>query len=254
VARSGRAIRVTLLAELTAPSIQLLTLLFMLVGFSTSVAPQLAQSIPMSAMDDSQRTLFVLADLIATTWWFLVPMLVGLAGLSLWSLPRYCGVMRPYLDRIPPWSVYKVYSAVTFMISMSALIKSGVPIESAIRFIKTQSSPWLADHLSVMVGRLRSGVEQGEAMDTGLLPPRVADMVAIYSRTADFDAAIFSVGRMAMDDGLASIKAKASLAKTASTIAIGAMVAWIFLSMLAISDAAVRAGNQTNQVVTPGRR
>lgn len=250
VARSGRAIRIALTAELTTPVIQVLVLVFMLVGFSTTVAPQLTQSIPMSAMDDSQRMLFTLARAIADWWLLFVMALAAVSAAALWSMPRYIGVVRPYLDRIPPWSIYKTYCSATFMIAMSALIKSGVPIESAIRFVKVQSSPWLAEHLSLMVGRLRSGMEQGDAMDTGLLTPRMADMVAIYSRTADFDAAVSSIGRLALDDGLANIKATAGMAKTASTLAIGLIVAWMFLSMMGITDAAQRATNQGNQVST----
>lgn len=247
VARSSAAIRATLVAEMTTPAIQLVILVAMLIGFSTTVAPQLTQSVPMSAMDDSQKALFGLSSVISTTWYFIVPAIGVLGYLALWSMPRYTGSLRPYLDRIPPWSVYRIYSSATFMISLSALIKAGVPIETAIRFIKQQSSPWLKEHLSIMVGRLRGGMEQGAAMDTGLLSDRLSDMVAIYSRTADFDSAVSSIGKISMEDGLANIKAKAGMAKTMSTIAIGAMVAWIFLAMMGISDAAQRANNQTQQ-------
>jgi type II secretory pathway component PulF len=249
VARSSAAIRSTLIEEMMTPGIQLLILLAMLIGFSTGLAPQLVQSVPMSAMDDSQRLLLGLAAVIASTWYLIVPALVAVAYFALWSMPRYMGALRPFLDRIPPWSVYRVYSSATFMIALSALIKSGVPIETAIRFIKQQSSPWLKDHLSVMIGRLRAGVEQGSAMDTGLLSDRLADMVAIYSRTADFDAAVSSIGKISMEDGLANIKTSAGFAKTIATIAIGALVGWIFLSMLGISDAAQRANNQTQQAI-----
>lgn len=253
VARSSSQIRKTLAAELTTPAIQSLVLIFVLIGFSTTVAPQLTQSVPLWAMDDSQRALFGLSAFIASTWYVITPALAGLVYLALWSMPRYTGTFRPYLDKLPPWSIYRVYCSSTFMISLSALIRAGVPIETAIRFIKQQSSPWMAEHLAQMVRSLRSGVEQGEAMDTGLLSDRLSDMVAIYSRTADFDRAVSSVGKLSMEDGLTNIKGKAAMAKTVATLLIGVVVGWIFLAVMGISDAAQRANQQQQSVIQQSR-
>lgn len=245
VARSSTEILRTVRGQMTMPAIQIAILVAMLIGFSTGLAPELARSIPASAMDDSQRALFGLADVVAATWYLIVPILAAALAFALWTMPRYTGRLRPYLDRLPPWSIYRTYSSATFMIAMSGLIKAGVPIETAIRFIRQQSKPWLAEHLGLMVGRLRAGVEQGEAMDTGLMTDRLSDMVAIYSRTADFDTAISYIGEEAMKGGIRDIEAKAAFARTLSTIAIGLMAGWIFVAMMGISDAAQRANTQT---------
>lgn len=247
VARSGAAIRGVVAAEMTTPVIQVIALVVMLIAFSTSLAPELTRSIPMSAMDDSQRALFSFAAVVASTWLFALPAMIAGLGLAIWSMPRYTGPFRTMLDRLPPWSVYRIYSSATFMIALSSLIKAGVPIESAIRFIRAQSSPWMKEHTSVMVGRLRAGVEQGDAMDTGLLSNRMADMVAIYSKTSNFDVAVSSVGKMSMDDGLTNIKKQAGAARTVSTVLIGLLVGWIFTAMMSISDAAQRANTTTQQ-------
>jgi toxin co-regulated pilus biosynthesis protein E len=254
VARAGAAIRGVLAAEMTTPAIQAVALFGMLIGFSTSMAPEMVQSVPLAAMDDSQRALFGLAAVVASTWYILLPLLVvGLAA-AFWSMPRYTGALRPMMDRLPPWSVYRVYSGATFMISLSALIKAGVPIDSGIRFIRQQSSPWMREHMATMSGRLRAGVEQGEALDTGLLSDRMADMVAIYSKTSNFDAAVSTVGRMSMDDGLVNIKRKAGAVRTLTTILIGVLVGWIFTAVMGISDAATRANTMTQQQLMKNSR
>jgi type II secretory pathway component PulF len=254
IARSTAAIKATLRAELSAPIIQTMVLLAMLIGFSVEIAPQLRHSIPDWAFDGSQRALFTLSSVVAKVWYYVLPA-IGLAlYAAVWSMSRYTGAVRRYLDRLPPWSVYKIHASATFMISLSALIKAGVPVDSAIQFIKKQSDPWMREHLSVMVGRLKAGEEQGAAMDTGLLSDRVADMVAIYSKTANFDAAISNIGQMAMDDGLSNIKAIAATGRTVSIIAIGAMTAWIFLAMMGIGDAAQRANNDSQQPAVMQKR
>ena len=249
VARSGAAIRGVVAAEMTTPAIQAIALVVMMIAFSTSMAPELTGSIPMSAMDGSQRALFAFAAVVASTWLFAVPAMIASVGLAIWSMPRYTGPFRTVLDRLPPWSIYRIYSSATFMIALSSLIRAGVPIESAIRFILAQSSPWMKAHTSVMVGRLRAGVEQGDAMDTGLLSNRMADMVAIYSKTSNFDVAVSSVGKMSTEDGLVNIKKQAGAARTVSTVLIGLLVGWIFTAMMSISDAAQRANTMTQQSV-----
>lgn len=241
VARASAAIRGTMFAELSVPTMQVVALLLMLVGFSLKMAPELVRTVPLSSMDESQRTLFALADVVAQTWHVGFVAMAAAAMATLWSMPRYSGSLRPYLDKIPPWSIYRIYSSATFAISLSSLIRAGVPIESALRFIRQQSSPWMREHMSVMVGRMRAGIEQGEALDTGLLSERMADMVAIYSKTASFDAAVSSVGRLAMEDGMASIKKQAGRAKLASLVLIGVFVGWMFVAVMGIGDAATRA-------------
>jgi len=247
VARASAEIRSTIIAEMTTPVIQIIMLFVLLIGFSVSMAPQLMESVPLSAMDDSQRALFELSGIIAKTWMYIIPSLSLVGFIAMRSVPRYSGTFRHILDKIPPWSIYRIYSSATFMISLSALIKAGIPIESAIRFIRQQSSPWMKEHLSIMTGRMRAGIEQGEAMDTGLLSDRVSDMVAIYSSTADFDAAINTLGKTATEDGLRTIKKQAGLAKTISMVLIGFAVGWILISVMAIGDAAKRASDMSSQ-------
>lgn len=247
VARASADIRGMLVAELTAPVVQVVVLMGMLIGFSLKLAPELIQSVPMEAMDESQKLLFGLSAVIAKTWFLAIPaMVLAMAGVA-WTVPIYVGRARRFLDLIPPYSIYKVYNGATFMISLSALIKAGVPIESAIRFIRQQSGPWLVGHLSTMIGRMRAGSEQGEALDTGLLSDRMSDMVAIYSKTSNFDEAISTIGQMAIKDGLRSIKAQAGTVKIAAMLCIAGLVMWIYVAVLGIGDAADRASKMRDR-------
>ncbi|MEJ6002643.1 type II secretion system F family protein [Paucibacter soli] len=254
VARAGVDITKAVRNELATPVLQIVVLLVILVGFSTSVAPGLAKSVPKWALDDSQRMLFGLADVVARTWFIGVPVLIGLIWAALWSMPRYTGPARKILDKLPPWSVYRTYSGSTFMISLAALIRAGVSIETAIRFISGKSMPWMKEHLAVMIGRLRSGADQGESLDVGLLTDDLADTVAIYSKTSDFEKAMSSLGREAIKVGIEDITRKAGFGKTVATLLMGLFVAWMFDAMMGISDAAQRANNQQKTTISQPRR
>lgn len=241
VARTGAQIRAVLVEELRTPFIQMFILISILIGFSTGLAPELTKSVPMWAMDEMQVGLFTLCDFVAQTWFIAVPAIVVFLIFLMWTVPRYHGPMRPYLDKIPPYSIFRTYSSATFMISLSALINAGVPIESSLRFIRDMSRPWAKQHLTTMIGRLNSGSEQGHALDTGMLSDKISDMVAIYSSTADFAAAVNTMGDEANKDGVTSIKRQAGVAKSMVTIMIACMVGWMMLSVIGIGDASLRA-------------
>lgn len=247
VARAGAAINKTIRTEMATPCVQVVLLVGMLVGFSTQVAPGLLRSIPMTAMDGSQQALFRLAETVASTWFVAVPAMAVAMALAIWSMPRYNGALRPYLNRLPPWSVYQIYSGSTFMIALSALIRAGVPIEAAIRFIRNHSAPVMRQYLGEMIARLRSGMDQGVAMDVGLLSDDLSDAVAVYSKTTTFDAAMSKIGNEAIESGINGIKLKASVARIAATLLIGVLVGWMFDAMMGLSDAATRAQQQQMQ-------
>lgn len=252
VARASADITRAVRTEMATPVVQVVLLLFLLVGFSTSIAPELVKSVPHSALDASQQALFGLAGIVAKTWYIVLPILFVGAVVAFWSMPRYVGPGRSIMDKLPPWSVYKVYAGSTFMISLSALIKAGVPIDGSIRFIRDQSSPWMREYLRIMLGRLHRGDDQGAAMDVGLLSDDISDLVAIYAKTTAFVTSVNAVGREAIKSGIENIKAKAGLARTVSTILMGMMIGWMFISMMNISDAAQRA-NQQQQQAAPAR-
>lgn len=228
-------------SEMTQPIIQMAALVAILVGFSNWLAPQLSSSVPDWAMSGVQRALFRTADVVREMLLPTLAVVAAITGAAIWSMPNYTGALRPFLNRLPPWSIYKLYSASTFMVSLSSLIRAGVPIESAITFIGRQSSPYVADHMALMRSRLRAGVEQGEALDTGLLSERLADLVAVYASTARFDSAIETAGKVAIEAASQDIKSKTAVARVGSLSLVAAVVLWIYISLVGIGEAAKRA-------------
>ncbi|MCZ8256106.1 MAG: type II secretion system F family protein [Polaromonas sp.] len=247
VAMSGHQLVKTMRTALTMPMIQLVILAVVMIGFSSKVAPTLERSAPLWAMQPSHRSFFEFAGQVREWWFIAVPIILAVLFAMLASMPIYAGKFRKYLDKLPPWSIYRVYSSSTFMISLAALIRAGKPIEASIRFIRANSSPWLRSHLTEMISRLNLGQDQGDSLDVGLFSDDLADSVAIYAKSSSFDQSMKSIAAAALKTAIEDIEGKSAFAKTMSTILLGVTIGWMFDATMGIGDAAKKAQDMRGQ-------
>ncbi len=62
-----------------------------------------------------------------------------------YSLARYTGPGRQYLDYIPPWSLYKTFNGVSFLFNMASMLSIDIPVAKALeRLEKKQHSKQMA--------------------------------------------------------------------------------------------------------------
>ena len=81
------------------------------------------------------------------------------------SMPYWRGKIRKHFDSFPPWSIYKTVFGCGFLLSLSALMQSGVPAPEAIRIIMRTANPWYKERLSAIRFRLLNGdINLGEAL------------------------------------------------------------------------------------------
>ena len=78
---------------------------------------------------------------LAGKYWQIFSISVVVFGIFVWwSLPRFSGRLRAMLDDLPPWSIYKIRLSVGWMMSLSAMVASGVTIPDAMRMLADNSN------------------------------------------------------------------------------------------------------------------
>ncbi|MEI2416106.1 hypothetical protein V8Z80_07960 [Orrella sp. JC864] len=108
------------------------------------------------------------------------------AGLA--SLPRYTGRLRPWLDRLPPWSVYRDFQALRFLALLALLLRRQghrvMALGEALARIAGGSAPWMAWQAQRMGERMDEGERGAGVFDTGLLDAStrwfMQDMIEAY--------------------------------------------------------------------------
>lgn len=247
VARGSAQMFGAVFAEMSMPVMLFFMLIGLVVGFATQVAPDLVKAIPIQFYTPVQRSLFQFSGHVND--WYVVGLILLLVMVVVIgrSITTYVGKYRYILDKLPPWSIYRAYSSASFMISLSALIRSGVPIAEAVGFVRTKSSVWTRGHLGIMLQRLRAGLAPGDAMDTGMLTDLTADLIALYSGTTDFHKAMSGIGAEAINDGVLSIRKKAAVMRLISLITVGGFVLWIAVSLVTLGQAANNQSRESAQ-------
>jgi type II secretory pathway component PulF len=81
-------------------------------------------------------------------------------------LPVWTGPFRRLADRLPLFDIYKSWTGLGFLLSLSALLKAGVSLRDALETLERRSPPYTAERLRAVL--IRDDAYLGEALaDTG---------------------------------------------------------------------------------------
>lgn len=229
VTTAGGNIRSAIIGGLAYPVVLLLMALAVMWLFGTNIVPKFNQIVG----DESKWTGLakLVVDLSHFTQDYMIFVLIGVISfiaLVVWSLPRWDGPLRIKIDAIPPYSIYRMVSGSAWLISLSALIKSGVRLETALKELSGNSGKWMKNRIAAALGGLRAGDNLGVSLSkSGYNFPdkEIIDDLIVYSRLSGFDEALSIMGKEWIDEGVSRIKAQMSLLFGISILFVAAVIA-----------------------------
>jgi len=132
--------------------------------FSSEVMPVLLKIIPASRLTGTLAFMHGLSQVVND--YGLLILLAGLALMALifWSLSDYTGRGRRVLDRLPPWSVYRILQGAAFLTNMGSLMKAQVNQAESLTILESFASPWLRQRIAATRHALATGATFGEAL------------------------------------------------------------------------------------------
>jgi type II secretory pathway component PulF len=142
-------------------------------------------------------------------------------------------------DVLPPWSIYKMYVSVGWMMSLSAMVRAGVAVPDAMRTLADNSNGYLRDILENTLRYIANGDNLGVALsNTGRDFPNqeIIGDLTIYSEMNDFDA---NIERLADDYLQNSVRKMESISSTLNSFGIllvSAIIAWVVLATFQMQD------------------
>lgn len=141
-----------------------------IVYLDNSVFIQFRQIKPIDQWPEAGRTLVTIADIVESWWWLAIVIVVTMIIVIQKIMTSYVGELRPILDKIPPFSLYRRLVAARLLETLGLLVSNGVVFKSAIKVMQYQATPYMNSHLIMMEHLLGTGRGNiAEVLSTGLI-------------------------------------------------------------------------------------
>lgn len=216
------------------PMVLMAVFSMMLAGFALFAVPIVAELFDPALWPFMGRILYSVSQYILHYGLYTFLGFVAVMGAFTYSLPRWQGPTRRYLDRYMPYAMYRVYTGSMLVVSLSVLLKSGVSLRSAIERAMKYSSPWMRWHLREILRGLsdQSAAKFGTAFRTGLLTQVIEDRIEDAAKRRDPVTAFVKIGVGSIDKIVRTVEAASSKVNTIMLVIGGLILGGMMLGFM----------------------
>jgi type II secretory pathway component PulF len=220
----GKKIKGAIIGGLAYPAILILVALGFMIMFGVKIVPSFDAVLPKEKWMGTAANMAMVADFV-DVW--LLPLGIGLGGLTaaiIWSMPRWTGPNRAFMDRFPPWSLYRLNAGAGFMLSVAALVKAGVQVPEVLRIIGKGASPWYQERVMGALRHVSNGINLGEALYRTKLNFPDAETVKdlrSYAELDGFEETLEVLGRQWMEESVDKIRAQTGVLRNLAFVILG---------------------------------
>jgi general secretion pathway protein F len=226
-------------AALTYPAVMMLVALGVIGFLLTYVVPKITKLFKDMKADLPWITKIVIAvsNLLQSYWW----LALILVAVAIWAFRRWYRTEagREKVDgwtlRVPVFgSMMRMVAIARFAITLSTLMKSGVPLLSALNIVRAIVSNVV---LQKAVAQAQEAVREGQPMNapmkrSGQFPPMVVHMVAVGERTGELSSMLSRVATTYESQVNRRLATLTSLLEPLMILVMGGIVFFIALSVL----------------------
>lgn len=236
VGERGREMRAAVSYAVAYPTFMMILVSFVLWMFGVNLIQNMRKTAPPRVME-AMGGVAAVSDFIANWGIWVVVGVIAIAITISTTLPYWRGPIRAKLDMAPPWSWYRVLQGSTFLLGLSSLLGSQVPLKRALEILEDQAKPWLKERINSAREEVLRGRNLGEALRIGRYnfpDPSVAIDLEILSERADVGGVIEEVTEEWMRDQIDMLKGQAAIARNIGLVLVGSTIAWAMQSVFAV--------------------
>ncbi|MGL3709434.1 type II secretion system F family protein [Leptospirillum ferriphilum] len=230
-----RKIRKAFFSAVRYPALLLFNTGGLVVYLSDSVVPKL-----MNGFGTSDQKLFGMARFsyeafrfIAVFWPIILFFPVGVLALVFISL-RADFPGRRFLDRLPPWSIYRMLVGTEFLTGLSAMLTAGIPVIRAFDQIRRRAPPYLRVRIEPVMRIYRRTGKLGEAMEragTGFPSQEVIVRLSIREKYGDLGVALSEFSSDWKEEGLPGVENQARLLHYGAMVFVGGIFGFLMFGV-----------------------
>jgi type II secretory pathway component PulF len=236
---SGKKIRSTIVGSLAYPAIMLLALVGMLYGFSVKVLPTFSEIVDPATWTGNARRMYNLSEFVTAYFPTIGIFFIALSLFFYFSLPRLTGPARIFLDKIPPYSIYKVTEGASFMMSLRGFISAGVAVPEALRRIGRIGTPYMKSRTKGILSQVNLGRNLGDAMKRAghnFPDPDINGEISIYAGLDGFDENLDMLAKEWIEGAVEKAQQTSKIIGNVVIVLMGCTIGFMALSMFELND------------------
>jgi type II secretory pathway component PulF len=231
-----------IVGALAYPATLSLVFCAVLLMVSVFVMPDLAVASDPSKWSGMAGVLYVVTSFI-NSWGgavvFTIMALLPFAAIASFSV--WTGPYRLYVEKIPPWSIYRLMVGCVWLLTMGTLLRSKMQLSRALENMVTSenTTPYLRERVRAIAEQSRMGRNLGDAMfESGFgFPDReIVDDMRVYANLPGFEDKLYELAFQFLDDGIERIQRSAKTLNSVCLLAIISLVLCLALAVVGIQQ------------------
>lgn len=234
---SQAEIRATVKSEMTLPAVLAVIIIIMMFVAKNMILPAFENMLDISDWPSNSMTFRSVTLFFAGNLPVLLISVVAIVYTISISLPNLTGIIRDkVLDRYPPWSAYRKVNSSLFLISLSAMMKTGTAAYDSIKILWEYSPRYIQTKLEYILDLLEQGVDLGDALDRNFFDDETMMDVRLYTKGNVSTEAMVEVGKSSIENTKKSIAAIAVSLRFLMMFAAGGYMLWMIMSVQAVTS------------------
>ncbi len=221
------------------PSFLMMMSVLILYAIGVYMVPPMLSAAPNTRWTGTAKTLIDLSEWIQVHWKMAFSILPAIGIIIYSTIGIWTGSIRVKFDRVPPWSLYKIFTGITWLLALSALVKGGVPVSIALTSLRRDSSKYLKERIDGALMFIKNGDNLGQALDKAghEFPDKqvVADL-KIYSELDNFEEALDKLANDWLEESVYVIEQKAEIMNAVAMLMVSGIIAWAVFGTFDMQD------------------
>ncbi len=221
------------------PSFLFMMAVLIIYAIGVYMVPPMVDAAPSVRWTGLARNLVDLSGWISKYWMVAFATLPVIMAIIYFTIGVWTGQIRAWFDHVPPWSLYKIFTGISWLLALSALVKGGTPVSTAMRALRRDASRYLKERIDKTLIYVNNGDNLGQALSkTGLTfpdPEIIADL-KIYSELDNFEEALENLANEWLEESVYLIEQKASILNMVALLAIAGVIAWAVMGTFEMQD------------------
>ncbi|MDR3126751.1 MAG: type II secretion system F family protein [Rickettsiales bacterium] len=232
VSEGSNKILAPLINALTYPAMMVLLSFAIIAAVGIWMVPPMVELVPNIVWRGSASSLVAVSGFMRSYWWIMPAVFIGAIVAIYASFANLTGPIRVLLDKMPPWSLYRMFTGVSWLMSLAALVESGTPIAKSMQGLRQNASPYLRERIDRALGFMKNGANLGTSLKmTGMHFPDdvlIGDL-EIYSELDNFESSLNAVATEYLNTSVERIRREASILNSLALIFVSGIIAWVLL-------------------------